>query len=152
MIVNWVSWSTDALMWFPSVSLWLSLDRCPLVPLVNYGCGAGGGLIPVLMCTDRQAHEEVNKPFHPSSGYMLRNRTPPCALIIHSNRTVSQNRRQAIHSSRPRSISMCGNSINTNSSPSLTSEILRKWKLFLHISEGNIPHIKRCQILSLEKK
>lgn len=104
-------------MWFPSVSLWWSLDRCPLAPLVNYGCGPGGRLIPALMCTDRWAKEEVNKPFHPSSGCTLRRRMPLCALIIHSNRTVSHNRRQPIHFSRPWSISMCWNSINTNPRP-----------------------------------
>lgn len=142
-------------MWFPSVSLWWSLDRCPLVPLVNYGCGPGGRLIPALMCTDRWAKEEVNKPFHPSSGCTLRRRMPLCALIIHSNRTVSHNRRQPIHFSRPWSISMCWNSINTNPHPAPprpTSEILRTIKLVRHMSGRNIPHIKSCQILSLEKK
>lgn len=141
-------------MWFPSVSLWWSLDRCPLVPLVNYGCGPGGRLIPALMCTDRWAKEEVNKPFHPSSGCTLRRRMPLCALIIHSNRTVTVTTDDSQFISQGHGASPCVGiqSIQTPAPPRPTSEILRTIKLVRHMSGRNIPHIKSCQILSLEKK
>lgn len=83
------------------------------------------------MCTDRWPCEEINKPFHPSSGYTLRKRMRLCALIIHSNRAVRgrqefeptvQNvlqvtKQTTIHFSRLQSITMCCNSINRDPLP-----------------------------------
>lgn len=87
-----------------------------------------------------------------------------CALIIHSNRAVRgrqefdptvQNVLQVTKQTTGYSLlkatehhNVLFQSIET---PSPTSQILRTIKLFLHISKRNIPHIKSCQILSLEK-
>lgn len=98
MFVNLVSRITEALMRFPFVSLWLSLDRCPLAASVNYGCG-GVGLIPVLMCTDRWPCWDVNNcPAIPPSltGRWTHSQDKgiaPCALPLATAQSTTNNAR-----------------------------------------------------------